>query len=425
MIAALMLAALAASATDEVVARVDGSVVTAAALNRRLQAAAAQRNYAAPRDMIDRMVNEAVFAAEARRLGMAGSPDVVARIDKQRRRAAAASFVENEIESRVEPDQKRLRQMFHATADFVAFEFLAFETKQSADGAAQRIRKGSSLKAESSGAAVSKLYPREADAPPSMRAQLEPAIAQALFAAAPGAVVGPVQGSAGWMVFRLVSKEIGTDADFAARRPALVTHARNQAGKDMVKHVVAQLWQKAGAALDEKFIREVGETPPTRAQMDHVVATVNGVPVRYADVYAAIASMPRGHGMGANVRVDAARREIDSILLQDLAVQRGHDKAPSVSAQQPDFERVALAGALVSKIEAATPPPTENEIHDFYRRNAAAFGKPFSEVLPAAAAGAAAQKRAAAVAKRLKDLRRKANVSIDQNALAEAVRARK
>ncbi len=420
--ALLLVAALASSPGDEVVARVDATSITVAALSRRIDASRGQAGAPSPSQALDGLVTEAILAAEGRRLRLAGSPDVVARIAAQRRRAAATAFVEQEIAARVEPDEKKLLQSFHAIADFARFEWLVFETRKAADESLQRIRKGSTFSAESNGAVVSKTYAKAADAPPAMRAQLEPPLAEALFRADPGSLIGPVQLANGWALARLFAKEVGTDAEFAARRPSLVDRVRRQGTKEMLAHLSGQLRAKAAVTLDEAFLRKVNVAQPTREELDHAIATVGGEPLRYRDIYATIASLGSGHGTGPAVRIDLAWKEIDARLVQALAVQRGHDKSPSVAAQEPEFERAALASAVVNGIESAVQPPSEDEIQTHYRRNAAAYNRPFEQVLPQVVRDAAAQKRVESVARRIKDLRSKASISINRSALARAER---
>ena len=82
-----------------------------------------------------------------------------------------------------------------------------------------------------------------------------------------------------------------------------------------------------------------------------------------------------------------------------------------------DITPEATADDGIPVIDGA-PAPSEEEIADFYRANAAAFGRPFAEVLPAVAARAADKKRAAALETRLKELRRSASVTIDRAVLS-------
>jgi hypothetical protein len=133
------------------------------------------------------------------------------------------------------------------------------------------------------------------------------------------------------------------------------------------------------------------------------------------------ASSMGGHMTGPTVRIQTAWQEIDARLVQDLAVERGFDRRPEVTAQLPGTERNLLALAAAERIRAAAAAPSESEIKAFYDRNAKAFGRPFGQAIADAAAGAADEKRDAAVLARVEDLRKKAAIVVDQAALARAV----
>ncbi len=79
-----------------------------------------------------------------------------------------------------------------------------------------------------------------------------------------------------------------------------------------------------------------------------------------------------------------------------------------------------LAWTMMERLRAGAPAPTEQEIQAFYARNAAAYGKPFQEVLPDVARRAAAEKGSRTLEARLKALREKARVEVYDDALKRA-----
>jgi hypothetical protein len=225
-----------------------------------------------------------------------------------------------------------------------------------------------------------------------MRGQIDPGLAGPLFDAAPGAVVGPVALQSGFGVARLHQKAIGTDEEFAARRPAIDAYARKQFGTEMRKHVVDRLRAQEGVTVDEAFLRAVA-ADPTPAQLDHAVATIGGVPLRYREIFEQIRAVrgTAGH-MGPAIRLSVANLEVDSRILEKAAVDAGFLKLPEIVALRAEQEREAIGYAEMLKLEAEVPP------------------------------GAAAEKRAAHVAQALADLRKQAKISIDREALARAAR---
>ncbi|BDG06840.1 peptidyl-prolyl cis-trans isomerase [Anaeromyxobacter oryzae] len=431
MIASLLVAAALAAAppptgASEVVARVDAVVLDAAAVAQRAAAFGAQGEHLEAAQVLSTLVDEVLLAAEAERLGLRKDPAYLARIEATRRRFAAAALLDAEVAS-VAPPESMLREMYHASSDFARLETLAFETSEAAGAARDRIARGSSFAAEAKGAVVAQLYPTPESAPFLLRAQLAPALAAAVFAAKPGAVVGPVAAGPGFTVARVLAIEIGDEKGFAAKRESLVEHARKQLATQARAHLAQSLRAGARVQLDEAFLKGVKGLDATPEEQQHVIATVGGKPLRYGDVLPSIRTIAEsgmgGHLAGPTVRTQVAWQEIDARLLQDVAVERGYDRRPEVGAQVRGAERNVLALLAAERIRAAAPSPTEAELKAFYDRNAAALRKPLQQVIPEVAAGAAQEKRERFLLARVEELRRNAVIKIDSGALARATGA--
>jgi hypothetical protein len=415
----LVLASLVAATNGQpIVARVEGTAITRDALSRRLEAVASQGMSLNPAEVLDTLVVEVMLAAEGRRLGLASSPMLKEFVAAGLRAEASRALVDSLARSAA-PTEAALRTLFHSTADFVRYEFLTYEKEQDARAALQRIQNGSSLEAEAKGAVVARLASaKPGDVATSMRAELMPGLEKALFAGVPGQLVGPAQGDAGWTIARVLSKEIGTDQAFAARRPALLASLKTQAANAARQHVVEQLRAKAKVTIDEAFLKSVG-TGASPAQLQHAIATVDGSPVRYADIYeqASRLGVKAGH-MAGGVRLQLANKAVDERLLQNAAVARGYDKSPQVAGQREELERNGLAALYADKVLSSAPAPTDADVARHYERNAKRFGKPLKQVRPAVVAEASAAKRQAALDTRVAELRKKASVSVDAGVLA-------
>jgi len=416
----LLSLALAVPPGETVIAKVGAVEIGRAEVVRRLAAIAAQGRTVSPEVALEGMISETLLAQEGLRLGLAGSPAVARMTEDQVRRAAAVAFRE-ELAAKAEVTEAQLREHFHSTADLLTFDSLIYASREDAAAALQRISQGSRLEAEAPKALIAKVFATPAEAKPVARGQVEPALATALLAASQGQVVGPSEGQNGWVLARLLKKELGTESAFAERRASLVRFGKAQAAEQARRHMVAQRKAKASVSIDEPFLAATKGLEATPSQLEHPVAVVAGAPIRYRELLTALAGIAGagGHG-GASL---AMKRQtlttlVDERLLQDLALERGSDRAPVVAARRPDFERAALAQAAAQQILDGAPAPSEAEIAAFYKANADAFGRPLDEVRPVAAARAADRKRAAALESRLKALRKAATVTIDRAALA-------
>ncbi len=415
----LLVAALVSSSGEDVVARVDGAPITRAAVERRLEVARGLRASLSPDQALESIVNDALLAAEARRLGLGDPREIAALVDREMRVRASAAFVES-VATRREADEATLREMFHATSDFVAYDLLAYGTQQEARAARERIDKGGKYEAEAPGALAARLYPKAAEAPLSMRAQLGP-MAPPLFAAAPGGIVGPLEDEkGGWIVARVLRTVVGSDAELAARRAELVGSFRQQTLASARAHLLEQLRAKTNAKVDEAFLKGVQGARPTEEQLQHVIATVGGAPLRYADVYPQIAAMggQGSHMASARVKIELATSLVDDRLIEGFAIERGFDKAPQVVAQRAELERTALAGLALARIHVAVKPPTSREIKRHYEENRARYWRPLDAVRGEVVSQILQKRAADDVEAHLAELRAKASIQIDRAALA-------
>jgi parvulin-like peptidyl-prolyl isomerase len=420
----LLVALFATSPGDDVLARVDGTAITRAALARRTEATVKQGMSLKPAEVLDTLVVEVLLAAEGRRAGLATSPLLKDYVATALRQEASRALVDS-FSSRAVPDEATLRRLFHSTADFVRYEFLTYVTEADARAALKRIQGGASLQSEASSAVVARLAATNpADPPTSMRGELAPGLAQALFSAVPGQLVGPAQSDTGWVLARVLQKEIGTDEAFAARRPTLLANAQNQATTAARQHVVEQLRAKATVKIDEPFLQSVG-AGASPAQLQHAIATVDGEPIRYAEIYDQASQLgARAGHMAGGVRVELARTAVDERLLQRAALAKGYDKAPQVTGLREEIERNGLAALYADKVQSSAPAPTDREIERYHDQNAKRFARPLKQVRPAVAAELTSVKRRAALDARIVELRKKASVSVDENALAGAGKRR-
>lgn len=419
-----LLLLLSAAAPEEIVARVDGAPITSGAVAAALATYRAQGANPSGDEVLRALVDQALLAAEAERMGLRSAPEVERKLEDEARRAAAEAFIEKELVATMAPQESQLRELFHGTADQARFQLLSFATREDAAAALQRIEKGARFADEARRAVTARVYPTPAAAPAVLRAQMDPELAAAVFGTAASRLAGPFAFSAGWAIAEVLERSVGDEAAFTARRAGIAEHARRQLASEAKAHLAKQLRAKAGVVLDEPFLRRLEGARATPQDLAHPIATVDGREVRYAEIHPTIRALGGsggdGHLASATVKVQLAWQLIDARLLQDLAISRGYARTPEVIASVAVAERNILAGAAAERIRSAASAPSEDEIAAFYDRNAPLIGVPFEQALPAIAAGAAEEKRAAAVTRRVEELRKNASIKTDKKALRKA-----
>lgn len=355
MTATLLLLALAGAAApapapkDPVLARVDAVQITRADLQERLRVLRARRQATPPAAALSDLVDEALLASEATRMGLDKDPANLARIDEQRRRLASEALV---AKMTPEPTEELLRDLYHQTGDSIRLVLVKATTAEEARAVLDRVRKGGDLAVEARKSADPRLAARAGDTGLVSRAALEPALAAAAFKAEPGALVGPVALSLGFAVARVLERSVADDARFPERREAIAAFARERMRAEAKVHVLDQLRRKAGVQIDEEFLRNVGRSgPPSEADLAHPAAVVNGKAVPYRVIHESFekAGTARGHGGGA-ARISFTQSEIERRLLVDEAVARGLDRAPETEKALAAVARNLLAGAAADRI---------------------------------------------------------------------------
>lgn len=340
------------TAAPQVLAQVDGVHITAADLAERLRALRARGISAAPAGQVDALVDEALLAGEARRLGLDRDPAVTGLLAQERRRIAADAFAASVVP---EPTEADLRALYHETGDSVRLVLAKLETEADARAALQRVQAGGDLAAEARRALDPRLAASGGDTGLLTRAAVPRELADQAFSVPVGSLFGPVKLQLGWGIARVVERHVADDGEFPARRAAIAAFAHDQLRIRVRAHLVEQLRKKAKAHVDEDFLVKVSPTP-TAAELSHAVATVHGKPVPYRDVLRYEAAVPSGHGASA-ARSAFAWREVDRIVLEDEAVAKGFDRSPAVARVLPGIERNLLASAAAARL-AGRPDAT-------------------------------------------------------------------
>ena len=367
-------------AASQVVARAGGAEITADLLRERIERTRAAGGDARPQLLVQDLVNEALLAEEASRLGLQQEPEVAAAADAERRRAAGERLLETALGG-VQVSDDELLELYHSTSDTVRLQLVVLASEAEAKASLERLRGGARLADE----ALRSLDPQSRESGGEFgarsRFQLPPLLANAAFAAPIGQLTGPVKLDLGFAVLRVVERSLGDEQAFAARRDELRAFAQKQKRAFVRSHYLEQLRKQAKLAVDDDFLRETG-TRLTGApeEMQHVVAKVGSRKVTFADVAAEVRRLfggkQAGHASGPGVKSEMAWALVDRLLLGDAALQRGLGDDPQVRAAAQAAEREAMVRLLSARIRAQAPRPQPAEIEAYYRSQPAAFRKP-------------------------------------------------
>jgi len=349
LLAVWLVPSLALAVPKTVVAKVDSATITAADV-----AAYATSRGIAPDAATHELVDVALLAREGERLGLGKSPEVAARMDAERRRAALEVFIDKEISSGLKISDAELRDMFHAQADRAKVQTIILPMSDQAQAAFDRLSKGGDFAAEAKSSYDPNASEKGGEVGWRLRGQFEKPMQEAVFSAKVGELGGPVQLALGWAVFRVQERELGDEADFQARLPDIRAFAQQQAKEKARSHYLMLLRNQFHVVLDEESIKATGtRVLPQGDEATHPVATVAGKAVTLGDVLAELrrtfGGAVGGHASGPAVKNELAWSLIDAALLEHEATARGWNRDPSVAAAAARFRPRALAQVVIDE----------------------------------------------------------------------------
>jgi len=408
------------AAPSGAVAQVDGVEITAAQVAERAAELRGAGAKGTADDALESVVLDVLLAAEARRMGLDAAPAVKARLARERAKLAATVLVEQEAAAAAKPAEEELRRQYHLTADSAQVRVVVFPTEDAARVAAALAAKAGNLDAAGT-APVQGFEPASLNGA-KLRAQLPPALAEPVFTAPVGVPAGPVALELGWALFTVVQRSVGDEAGYARKREGIAAFLLSQQIGALREHLRAQLRKRAKVTIDEPFLGAVGPAP-TPAELEHVVATVNGEPIRYAEIEPAARQIVRssGHDPGAGLRRDLLDKVIGERLLEQAAAERKLLDHPAVAARFPAAERRVLATVWVENLAAGIPQPSEEDIKAFWKAKVAPSGQSLEATHDQIAAFLRDTKRNDELLAKGRELRARAQLTVDRVALARAI----
>jgi hypothetical protein len=341
--------AIAGALPDAIVARVDGEPVAA-----REVATRARADDATPTAALDAVVQEVVLARAARASGVAARPDVAAQLAAARHRIAVTHLIDEEILRGVTVTRADVEAAFHARADQVRLSMVTRDRREEAAEVLVRLRTGESLLDEAKKSPDPEVASRSGVLGWFARGDLAPELARVAFSAPLLTPAGPVALPKGFAVVVVHERKIGTDEAFAAQERTIAEQVVDAKRQQALARWLASLRARRHARVDDAFLAETGErAEPTAVERQHVVATADGIVLRYADVAGPLLDAARKAG-SSTASIDMKRRLtmelLDRRLLEREAVVRGMERRPAFRRELTVAERRVLAAAYAREV---------------------------------------------------------------------------
>lgn len=189
-LALAVLPLLAGAADESELIRVGEIVLDAASITERAREAKRLGAKLTPEQLVDAMVDEALLANEGRRVGLERDPAVRTLIENDQAAILSRIYDAEKLGKAIEPDEARLRELYHLEADTARLTLIVVATQKEAAAIGERLAKGGEWALEAARSLDPMTSRAKGDTGTLKRAFIPPSLLSHAFTAPLGAIVG-------------------------------------------------------------------------------------------------------------------------------------------------------------------------------------------------------------------------------------------
>jgi len=341
--------------------------------------------------LVFRLVNDTLLAQEARAMEMQDEEPIPGKLEALRRELAVKHLEVDEVWRPATASDEEIRQAFEREYQRVTLRVLTTLEKDEAEAALAELR-GTE---DSEGADFATLVKERLVDPYKLRGglvedlariDLQTEIAEAAFAAEPGALVGPVRTSIGWSLVRVESFAAADPERFDAVRRDLRDLIRYRKGQALKAALAAKLREQHPVTVNAETLAAIVPERQTDARLVPKVADRAAVVAHVGDETVTAgelgdALMWRWKGVRNEEAARAAMPLVldgllESKLLLDEALARGYDHTPAVERSVAALEKDLLVERYLKTVLGPQVDVTPEEMKAYYQEHLASFNRP-------------------------------------------------
>ena len=341
--------------------------------------------------LVFRLVNDALLAQEARAMELQDEEPIPGKLAALRRDLAVKHLETDEVWKLARANDEEIRSTFEHDYRRVTLRVLTTLEKADAEAALAELRGDG----DSAGADFATLVSERSVDPYKLRGglvedlarvDLQTEIADAAFAAEPGALVGPVRTSIGWSLVRVESFAPADPERFEAVRRTVRDVIRFRKAQQLKAALAAELRDKHPVSVDAAVLASLEPERQTDARLVPKVADAAAVVARAGNETVTAgelgeALMWRWKGIRNE---EAARATVplvldgllESKLLLDEALARGYDRTPAVERAVTALEKDLLVERYLKTVLGPQVDVTPEEMKAYYEAHVASFNRP-------------------------------------------------
>ena len=332
--------------------------------------------------LMERVVNDALIAQEARALGMHEEQPIPQRLRERREAMARDRLEKEEIWGRVELSEDEVRRDFEDAYQSVSFRILTTSDKNEAELLRRRRDDGEdfvSLAAEPSASG----QPHRFEWFDSVhRVDVPSDIEEVLLGLENGQIGGPFATNLGWSIVQVESFAEADPEEFGRYEARIRERARFRKADARRKELAAELRQSFEVTIDQQAADIECESPeggrlvPIIEQPDAVVAKAGGRTITAQDFGQALTKRwktvtnPEAALASRSILLE---RLIDRELLIAEALRRGYGETTEVERELHSYLTGLLVPRFLSEVLAPTVEISEKEKTDYYNEHREQF----------------------------------------------------
>jgi parvulin-like peptidyl-prolyl isomerase len=336
--------------------------------------------------LVARLVNDVLFAQEARALGLDGDPEVVAKLERRREQLALARLEREEIVERARPSREQVRRHYDEQFRRVTLRVATLHERAEAETFLQDVRGGADFATLAKERSRDPYAPRGGLLSDVARADLDRDVAAVAFGEQPKGLAGPIRTDLGWSVIEVESFTPADPARFAREEPRLRDLVAFGLRQELREQLARRLRERHPVVVDEAAAFALVPERKPDGRLFPRVGDPAAVIARIGDFTLTAEEYGRALQLRwSGVRNEEAARAAMPIVLEKLlgerlllveALARGYQRGPDVDRALRGYERELLVPRFLEQVVARSVEVTEAEKVAYYDAHRDRFRRP-------------------------------------------------
>lgn len=365
-----------------VLARVNGEPVTVAELSDAFSSShqghgVLLAGQGAVREFLEQVIDRRLLIQEGRRIGAEEDPAIQKWRAALRAKRAGEGFLADEVTKKAVVPEARVAAAHSRLGERFAARHLLVRSREEADGALARVRKGEEFGAVASQVSLSETAGRGGDLGIVQWGRLDPKMENVLWGLRGGDTSESFETDEGWNLLHVMDRASEEPPRFGMVEGRLKGILTQRASRDLAGALFRRLLKESGTTIDEAPLVAALTAPPGRGPAaGTVLADVRGETLTLERALKLV-DADAARGLSAFRLRQQARLvlegEVFRLLLQKEGLARGYGDRPAVVRELEKLTDEAVYEHLLGNVVLAKVDVGDADVEAHYRRHAKQF----------------------------------------------------